>query len=638
MRLKSLIRGLFEQTSSGDRVNKQNSFSKRKFFFQFLRVAFAVCLAILISSFNVDPFESVFYDLRYQLKPPTETSGKIELIISDLNSVQAMGSLPKFSDYKKALENIMAQNPKEVWFVTDLSEIEDTYQNKKTFADAVAKFPNVLQASEAVERMGQSGPIALPAPLEKIPMGLAGTTADRRVLAKDGVTRRQMLEYQNEAMQHVRTAALFNSDVLDVKKIRGSFELYEAIQSFTDFHRKGAFPTSRLEDVISGLAESNRFSGKIVLIGEDYLKWGKSDRPAYASVPFDHSAIAMTITELHANIIDTLIRNSSPIKADPRLNLFFTILISVLTVYVVLAIKPVRGIVILIGAAVGFLLFCYVMFWPFGVLIGVTHPLLAIFLSYYFFIPYRLIIENRRSWEYYQKHKLLSEVETLKTNFIGMMSHDLKTPLARIQGMTEVIARNDTALASPQREALDTIKQSAEDLLKFISTILNYAQIESHGVQLHYQSKDINELIQEVAKKHQFLAKLRHIEIITELEPLFSIRLDPELIKQVLSNLIENAIKYSPDHTKVLVTSEEQDGKVIIQVSDQGVGISPDELPNIFMKFFRSSGAKASPIKGSGLGLYLAQYFVGLHGGRISVESSPGQGSTFTVELPISDS
>jgi signal transduction histidine kinase len=141
-----------------------------------------------------------------------------------------------------------------------------------------------------------------------------------------------------------------------------------------------------------------------------------------------------------------------------------------------------------------------------------------------------------------------------------------------------------------------------------------------------------------VAKKNEFLAKVKHIKIVTEFETLFSIPVDPELIKQVFSNLIENAINYSPENSKVLISTEEANGKVIVQVADQGIGISAEEVPHIFMKFFRSREAKSSPIRGSGLGLYLAKYFVELHKGQIFVESTPGQGSTFTVELPISSS
>lgn len=104
---------------------------------------------------------------------------------------------------------------------------------------------------------------------------------------------------------------------------------------------------------------------------------------------------------------------------------------------------------------------------------------------------------------------------------------------------------------------------------------------------------------------------------------------------QVITNLIENAIKYSPENSKILVSSEEIDGKIIIQVADQGIGIDPEDRDHIFTKFYRSQNAKTSNISGSGLGLYLSKYFVNLHQGQIHVESEPKSGSTFTIELPM---
>jgi len=120
----------------------------------------------------------------------------------------------------------------------------------------------------------------------------------------------------------------------------------------------------------------------------------------------------------------------------------------------------------------------------------------------------------------------------------------------------------------------------------------------------------------------------------SELEPLFPIEVDPDLIRQVLSNLIENAIKYSPDETQIKILSQEKEGFIWIQVVDQGLGIPEDELTHVFSQFFRSKNAKTSPIKGSGLGLHLAQYFTELHSGELFVESTYGTGSTFTVKLP----
>jgi signal transduction histidine kinase len=215
------------------------------------------------------------------------------------------------------------------------------------------------------------------------------------------------------------------------------------------------------------------------------------------------------------------------------------------------------------------------------------------------------------------------------------MSHDLKTPIARIQGMTEVITKDAVKLSSMQQEAVDTIRASANDLLQFMNSILNYAKVESQGVVLHKQAKDINDLVEDVIKRHEFLAKLKHIKIQSELEPLFSISVDPDLIRQVFSNLIENAIKYSPENSKVSIKTKEENDFICVDFSDEGPGIPEEEQQHLFLKFFRSKSVKNSNIKGFGLGLYLAKYFIELHKGHIIITSTPGKGSTFTVKLPI---
>ena len=164
---------------------------------------------------------------------------------------------------------------------------------------------------------------------------------------------------------------------------------------------------------------------------------------------------------------------------------------------------------------------------------------------------------------------------------------------------------------------------------------MNYARLESEGVHLHLQACDINALLTEVIRRYEYLAKQKHMKIGAQLEPLFSLSGDPELLRQVFSNLLENAVKYSPDGSEVTIRSKEEDGSVKIEFIDQGAGIPSDELSHLFMKFFRSRNVKNSPIKGSGLGLYLAKYFTELHKGHIFVASSPGNGTTFTVQLPL---
>ncbi|MGZ5280039.1 MAG: ATP-binding protein [Pseudobdellovibrionaceae bacterium] len=595
------------------------------------RIFFAVIVAVFLYKIEIPSIEYFLYDLRTVLRPSPKPSGNIELISIDKDTLEQFNTTPDLSHHQSLIKKLSESNPAFIFYTIDITKIPADVPKDK-FAAFVSSLARFYQAVNGLERKNdESSKLTLAAPFQNVQVASLPKTADTKLFAKDGITRRLFISYQEQPTFHVIAASKFNSDLNDLANIRGIFDLYDSKQVMVDFMKPGSFPVTKFEDILDGRVDLKRFENKIVLVGDD-LGITHDD---YIYSPYLRNIDSTTISEMHANMLETLIRNSAPIKAPDWLNLMFTILISVLTVHVVLTLKPLKGILILMGTAAAFTTLSYFAFWPFGIWLDMAHPFLAIFLCYYFFIPYRLIMENRKSWEYQQKHKLLSEVEQLKTNFIGMMSHDLKTPLARIQGMTEMISSDTTPLSSPQREGLDTIKQSAEDLLKFISTILNYAKIESEGLELHLQSKDINQIVKDVVRKHEFLAKLKHIQLITELEPLFSIQIDPELIKQVFSNLVENAIKYSPDHSKVLITSEEIEGKIIVQIADQGIGIPADEISNIFMKFFRSKYAKTSPIKGSGLGLYLAKYFVELHQGSISAESSPGQGSTFTVELPI---
>lgn len=605
--------------------HKDNSILRMAF-----RVLSGILLALLIHKVPVDNIEAIFYDWRIRTAPTSEVSGRVHLIFLNTKTLEKTVSYPDANSFYDLYSSLIAASPRRIVSLISFDRIEGSKEDKQKLADLIKKADLVTQATDQLTPKGEPE-LKLPPPFEFIPVRTAPPTWDRNVLAKDGVTRRMMLFYQDEWMLHPILAAEYNPEAINLSRLRGRFEFFEAEQARIAFLPQGSFSTFEWTEVTDGLKDLSDMKDDIILIGDDL----NQDSKQYVMTPFDRSVKGMTLTELHANIIETLIKNSSPYPLPDFLNLFFTILISVLTVHVVLKMKPGKGILLLMSVAATFVLFAWLIYSTTGAMLVMTYPLLAIFLVYYFFIPYRLIVENRKSWEYYQKHQLLSEVEKLKTNFIGMMSHDLKTPLARIQGMTDVIAQGMTPMSSIQREALDTIRQSSEDLLKFISTILNYAQIESKGVELNLVSKDINSLLKEVSKKHEFLAKLKHIQLILELEPLFSVNVDPDLLKQVFSNLIENAIKYSPENSKVLVTSEEVDGWIQVQISDQGMGIPEDEVENIFSKFFRSKNAKSSPIKGSGLGLYLAKYFVELHGGRIQAESSPGLGSTFTVELPI---
>jgi signal transduction histidine kinase len=575
------------------------------------------------------------YDARVRLQPTTPISGKVHMIAVDPYTIDTIQRVPNAQDHIKLLTKLQSAGARVVVYLITPSDIVGSLDELREFVRIAKTFPNFYVAIPDIAPASQTDFLKLSPPFEELTALAAPHTSDKNLFARDDVTRRMMTSYQGRKTSFPIVASMYNPVIEDETKIRGIFEFLESNQLYIDFRPTGSYDRLSFLGVLENEVSLDRFKDNIVLVGRDYQSTAKD----YIRTPLSRDVLAMSVLELHANMIDTLIKNTGVIIAPSWIDLILTALIAILTVWVVLTLKPTRGL-LLLGSAIGtFFIFAYLMFWWFGVWVGMAHPLLAIFICYYFFIPYRLIMENRRSWEYYQKNRLLTQVEELKTNFLSMMSHDLKTPIARIQGMTDIVLKDPQPLSQRQTEALITLNKSSEELLEFVSSILNLGRIESKEIELHLHSRDVNSLLEEVVSKYEYMAKEKKIEIVTEFEPLFSVKMDVDLMRQVFSNLVENAIKYSPEGSKVMITTEEKadaaGNRVVVQVADQGMGIPEDELANIFMKFYRSKHAKTTKIKGSGLGLYLAKYFVELHKGSISAESSPGQGSTFTVELPM---
>lgn len=603
-----------------------------------IRFFLAVVAGVAISSLKLDYLESYTYDIRVRAKAALGlshvTNSPVALILIDSKTAETLKGYPSYSQHSSFLESLYKLDPRFVIYDFraengQFLDFEGTTKEKEEFVKSASLFSDFFVATNELEMKGTVNKLRLAAPLEKLDLKSCPRTSDVSLFAKDGVSRRLMISYQGQSMLQPIISSYYNNAIVDPNAIKGTFDVLDSKQTYIHFYPNGSFPTYKFEDILSGKVTDD-LTNKIILVGMDT---GRSSKD-YATTPFSRDVNSMTTAELHANIFQTLISNNPPRQVPNSYNYALTILISLLTVYAVLALKPSQGLAVIATAFLTLSVLGIFLLSFFDIWLYLAHPLLTIFLCYYFFIPYRLIIENRRGWEYIQKNKLLHEVEELKTNFISMMSHDLKTPIARIQGMTEVILQDQVPLSSMQREAVDTIKGSSDDLLKFINAILQYGRIESQGVHLHKQSKDINQLLQDVIKKHEFLAKVKKIKIKSELEPMFPIQVDVELMKQVFSNLVENAIKYSSEDSTVTVKSREEGQNVIVEIFDTGMGIPIEDLPNIFMKFYRSHNVKTSTIKGSGLGLYLAQYFTQLHNGDISVTSEPEQGSVFKVTLP----
>jgi signal transduction histidine kinase len=228
----------------------------------------------------------------------------------------------------------------------------------------------------------------------------------------------------------------------------------------------------------------------------------------------------------------------------------------------------------------------------------------------------------------------LRAVDHLKSDFLAAMSHDFRSPLTVVRGAVELLLGERPGRLTPgQRELAESAERNVRRLEEFTEDLLEMARLEQGAVALEPEELDVRVLLSEIVADHQILAKQRRqwfaLDATTDT---LTMSADRGRLRQALSNLVGNAIKYAPTGTPITVRAGKQSGLFRIAVSDHGPGIPPEERGHMFEKFFRGSGVGATP--GAGLGLSIARSLVLLHGGTLDYEDTPGGGSTFVVRLP----
>ncbi|HEY6951838.1 MAG TPA: GAF domain-containing sensor histidine kinase [Bacteroidota bacterium] len=234
-------------------------------------------------------------------------------------------------------------------------------------------------------------------------------------------------------------------------------------------------------------------------------------------------------------------------------------------------------------------------------------------------------------------YQRLVELNDLKNKFLGMAAHDLRNPLSAISGLTGLIAEGDVSNLTPdQLEIFRAIQEAAETMLALVNDLLDVSSIESGQVALNLQFHGIADVLRACKNSNRIAAKSKSIEIKLELqESLPDVMVDPERIKQIVNNLLNNALKYSHSSTVVTIKAQVVQNELLISVIDQGQGIPKGETEKLFRDFSRTSVRPTAGEKSTGLGLAIARRMVEAHGGKIWVDSTVGLGSTFTFSLPI---
>lgn len=237
-----------------------------------------------------------------------------------------------------------------------------------------------------------------------------------------------------------------------------------------------------------------------------------------------------------------------------------------------------------------------------------------------------------------KQNQELINANIYKNLFLSTMSHELRTPLNAIIGYSQVMEKGLLGnLSEKQLEYISTIKTSGEHLLSLINDILDISLIEKGELTLIKDAFSIENALNEVLKLIVPQAKAKNIELCSSISPeLTSVLGDRKRFKQIILNILTNAVKFTPDNGKITLIAEKNNNETIkISITDTGIGIKKEELPNVFNEFYQAKGNREKYQGSIGLGLTLIKKLVELHDGEISVESTPGTGTTFYIVFPV---
>jgi len=241
---------------------------------------------------------------------------------------------------------------------------------------------------------------------------------------------------------------------------------------------------------------------------------------------------------------------------------------------------------------------------------------------------------EERNEELRRVNEQLRDLDRLKSEFVSMVSHELRSPLTNISGAVELLL--DSGSGVDEKRMLEVIGEESARLARLVEGILDVSRIEARKLDLKRERVDMFSLLQRVVVNLQGSTSL-HQFVLPHADSLPRVWGDEDRIAQIFFNLLDNAVKYSPQGGKITVTAEAEGKEMVISVTDQGLGISDKEKERIFRKFHRVNGSDSRETYGHGLGLYITKGLVEAQGGRIWVESSVGKGSTFTFTLPLAD-
>ena len=229
----------------------------------------------------------------------------------------------------------------------------------------------------------------------------------------------------------------------------------------------------------------------------------------------------------------------------------------------------------------------------------------------------------------------LKKLERMRIEFVANVSHELRTPLTSIRGFVETLKGGAIREPENSQRFLDIIESHTERLNNLINDLLELSKIESKEIKMEFQPIALREAIEEVVSNFKEALKQKGHIVEIDIPPDFpQVEADPERIEQVFTNLLDNAIKFTPKNGRICIRAVDKEKDIQIEVSDTGIGIPQEHLPRLFERFYRVDKARSRELGGTGLGLSIVKHITQAHGGKVGVESELGKGSKFFFTLP----
>ena len=230
----------------------------------------------------------------------------------------------------------------------------------------------------------------------------------------------------------------------------------------------------------------------------------------------------------------------------------------------------------------------------------------------------------------------LRRLESVRRDFVGNVSHEVKTPVSAIKAAVETVRELPDSGGEDAQRFLQIISRQADRLSAIVDDLLSLARIEQAGDEGLEDTRPapLWPIVSAAIETCQASADAKHLHLQADCDRSVHAKISDQLLTQAVVNLIDNAVKYSDADTSVLIHCEVRDGEAVVSVTDQGRGIEPKHLPRVFERFYRTDKARSRELGGTGLGLSIVKHVAEAHGGRVSVDSYPGRGSTFRIHLP----